>query len=99
MDANGCRKGIIECFDGIAKLGGTLTTDLAPLKAQALTERDPRKLFLMYQTLKEILAKELGPEAKADTSFIMQTPDGTHVKVNSLAESETIALRLKKRKS
>lgn len=94
MDAQGCRKAIIECFERIEKLGGNLAKDFAPLKAQAQMEQSPRKLFLMLQTLREVMAKDT-PDA--DTSFEMFTPDGSVVKVASLDEGLKVASRMRKK--
>jgi len=45
---------------------------------------------MMYQSLKEILASELG-ENKIDTSFYIKAPNGVKIKATSLAEGENIA--------
>lgn len=88
MDAEGYRKRIIECFEGLEKLGGNVVKELAPLKAEARTETDSRKLFLMYQTLREILAAE-GGEVK--TEFLIEAPNGIKFKAKNINEGQEIA--------
>lgn len=91
MDAEGYRKNILDCLERLGRLGGNVPSELAALKAQVKAEKEPRKLFLMYQSLKEVLAMELGEENKIDTSFYIQTPTGVKIKATNLAEGEEIA--------
>lgn len=87
MDTERYRKGIIEAFDKLGKLSPALAEDLKPLRVEAEKESDPRKLFLMFQTLREVLAEQ-GGDAK--TEFIMQGKNGVQFKVKNIQEAQEL---------
>lgn len=88
MDADRYRRAIVECFDKLGKISPGAAEEFAPLKAAAAKETNQGRLFVMFQTLREIIA-ELGGDAK--TEFFIENKEGVRIKVKSLAEAQEIA--------
>lgn len=84
MDAKGYREAILTTLTTLSRDG----FDIKELKAQAEKETDPRKLFLMYQSLREVLNEQSG--GQADTSFEIFGPDREKIKVNTIAEGAAL---------
>jgi hypothetical protein len=76
---------------GLEELEATLPpnshikNEYAKLKKQALAESDRRRLFFMWQTVREVLAKS-NEEEKLDTSFQVKTKEGKVVTYKTLDE-------------
>lgn len=87
MDSKEYRDGILTTLNTLNKDG----FDITELKKEAEKETDPRKLFLMYQTLREVLNENAG--GKGDTSFEMFSPDRQKIKVNTIAEGAALRRR------
>ena len=62
--------------------GGDSWKELEGLKLEAKSEKNPRKLFMMYQSLREIIAQESDEEV--DTTFHVEGEDGKRVTYQNL---------------
>lgn len=85
MDAKEYKNGILKTLEILNRDG----FDIKDLRESAESETDSRKLFLMYQSLREVLNEQSG--GKADTSFEMFGLDRQKIKVNTIADGAAIA--------